>query len=248
MNLEERIANAVAEKLNDGTVEKLVQNRIEEAVDKAIENVFSWSGDGRKMLEDKFNELIVPAIERHDFNKYFTKIDSVLTDIIQNTNLEDNKKILENFSSLMKEPESKRINLSDVFEKYRKFVSENVETSGIEIDYDDEPVYQNVTACMSVEYEENRFSSYDHAKVIFSCEEDDDLRYEFAFWKNSADSVWSLYHLQECFCDINSLRSLGEFEIFIMTLKRAFTEIIFDTNEEYDDEVEVEAKPEPSWS
>lgn len=92
MNLEERIANAVNEKLTDGTVEKLVEQQIEKAVKDALEDVFRYSGKGRKMIEERINEVIVPVIERHDFNQYIVKLDAVLTDIVNNTSLEDNKR------------------------------------------------------------------------------------------------------------------------------------------------------------
>ena len=100
---EQKIAETVNEKLNDGTVEKLVEQYIEKGVSDALNEVFSWSGEGKKLIEKKLNETIVPVIERHDFNQYLTKLDSVLMEIVNNTILTDNKKMLENFKELMKE-------------------------------------------------------------------------------------------------------------------------------------------------
>src|SRR5699024_2036010 len=112
-NLEERITNAVMEKLSDGTVEELVKKNVESAINKSLEDMFLWGGEGRKMIDEKAKEVIVPVIERHDFNKYIVKLDSVLTEIINQTSLAENEKILENFKSLMVEPDMKVIKLSD---------------------------------------------------------------------------------------------------------------------------------------
>ena len=46
--------------------------------------------------------------------------------------------------------------------------------------------------------------------------------------------------------DINSLRYLSDFEVFLMTLKRGFAVIIMDEESDCDDDIEPEEKPE--WS
>ena len=69
MNLEERIQNAVMEKLNDGTVEQIVKGSVESAIKKSLDDFFSWSGAGKKMIDEKVEEVIAPVIERHDFNQ-----------------------------------------------------------------------------------------------------------------------------------------------------------------------------------
>ena len=249
MNLEERIANAVNEKLTDGTVEKLVEQQIEKAVKDALEDVFRYGGKGRKMIEERLNEVIVPVIERHDFNRYIVKLDSVLTEIVNNTSLEDNKKILENFRGLMKEPEKKRIKLSEIFEEYCKHVAINVSTDDLEAHCEDgEPYYDCVTAQMEVEHEDKGWfnSSFDDCVVKFTCDEDKDLNCQIKLYKNREEEKWNLRHLGETFCDINSLRGLSKFEVFLMTLKRGFVDIELNTESEYEDDIEPEATPE--WS
>ena len=249
MNLEERIANAVIEKLTDGTVEKLVEQQIEKAVKDALEDVFRYSGKGRKMIEERLNEVIVPVIERHGFNQYIVKLDAVLTDIVNNTSLEDNKKILENFRGLMREPEKKEIKLSEIFEEYCKHVAANVNTDDLEAHCEDgEPYYDHVTAQMEVEHEDKGWfnSSFDDCVVKFTCDEDKDLNCQIKLYKYKTEEKWNLRHLGETFCDINSLRGLSEFEVFLMTLRRGFVDIIMDTESEYDSDIEPDEKPE--WS
>lgn len=81
---------------------------------------------------------MTPAIERVNLDEYTVKLDAVLTEIINSTNLIDNKEILGNFKSLMTEPDKDTISLKEVFEKYKEYVSENVDTSELEVYTDDE--------------------------------------------------------------------------------------------------------------
>ena len=247
MNLEKRITNAVMEKMTDGTVEELVKKNVESAINKSLDDLFSWSGAGKKMIDEKVKEVIVPAIEHHNFNQYIVKLDSVLTEIINNTSLVENKEILENFKSLMIEPDMKVIKLSDIFEKYCKYVAHDVDTDNLEARCDDvEPYYEPVTANMEVEHEDTWISSNNRCRVKFSCEEDENLNKELRLYKSKTDNNWNISYEINTFCDINSLRNLSQFDIFLMTLKRGFVDIEIDTESEYEDDIEPEEMPE--WS
>ena len=244
--LEQRIVDAVNEKLNDGTVEKLIEQYIEKAVSQSLDGIFGYSGSGRKMIQSKLDEVMVPVIENHDFNKYTVKLDSVLTEIINNTSLKDNKVILENFKRLMKEPNKEEINLSDVFEEYKKYVAANVDTYELEAHCEDvEPYYDHVTATMEVEHEDKRWlaSSFDDCTVKFTCDEDDKLNMQIKLYKRTNESQWKFRFGQDVI-DINSLRHTNEFSIFIATLNRAFVRIVMDTEMECDDDIEPDEKPE----
>ena len=247
MNLEERIQNAVMEKLNDGTVEQIVKGSVESAIKKSLDDLFSWRGAGKKMIDEKVEEVIVPVIERHDFNQYIVKLDSILTEIINQTSLADNKEILENFKALMVEPDMKVIKLSDIFKKYCEYVAHDVDTTNLEACCDDtEPYYEPVAANMEVEHEDTWISSNNRCRVKFSCEEDEDLNKELRLYKSKTDNNWNISWEMNTFCDINSLRNLSDFDIFLMTLRRAFVDVEMDTESECADDIEPEAKPE--WS
>ena len=247
MNLEERIQNAVMEKLNDGTVEQIVKGSVESAIKKSLDDLFSWSGAGKKMIDEKVEEVIVPVIERHDFNQYIVKLDSILTEIINQTSLADNKEILENFKELMVEPGEKVIKLSTIFQKYCEYVAHDVDTDNLEAHCEDgEPYYESVTANMEVEHEDRWFSSSEWCRVKFSCDEDEDLNKELRLYKSKTDNNWNVSWEMNTFCDINSLRNLSDFDIFLMTLKRAFVDVELDTESEYADDIEPEETPE--WS
>lgn len=247
MNLEEKIQNAVMEKLNDGTVEQIVKVSVETAIKKSLEDTFSWSGAGKKLIDEKVKEMIIPMIERHDFNQYIVKLDSILTEIINQTSLSDNKEILENFKALMVEPGEEVIKLSTIFQKYCEYVAHDIDTTGLEARCDDsEPYYEHVTAEMEVEHEERWFSSLEWCRVKFWCDADKELSRELRLYRNKTDRNWNISYEINTFCDINSLRYLSQFDIFLMTLKRGFVDIEIDTESEYEDDIEPEETPE--WS
>lgn len=247
MNLEERITNAVMEKLTDGTVEELVKKNVESAINKSLDDLLSWRGAGKKMIDEKVKEVIVPVIEHHNFNQYIVKLDSVLTEIINNTSLVENKEILENFKSLMIEPDMKVIKLSDIFEKYCKYVAHDVDTDNLEACCDDgEPYYESVTANMEVEHEDKWMSSSEYCRVKFYCDEDKELNKELRLYRSRGDRNWTVSYEIDTFCDINSLRSLSDFDIFLMTLRRGYVGVELDTESEYADDIEPEETPE--WS
>lgn len=108
---EERIARAVTEKMNDGTVEELVSEAVTQALKSSIEEQFRWNGEAKKVIDEKVKEVMTPAIERVSLDDYVVKLDAVLAEIINSTNLVDNKEILGNFKSLMTEPDKDVINL-----------------------------------------------------------------------------------------------------------------------------------------
>lgn len=241
---EERIAKAVTEKFNDGTVEELVSDAVTKALKSSIEEQFKWNGDAKKVIDEKVKEVMTPTIERVNLDEYTVKLDTVLTEIINSTNLIDNKEILGNFKSLMTEPDKDVISLEDVFEKYKEYVSKNLDTSDLEVYTDDEPRYQNVTAEVDVHIRDNIFGGR-FCDLVFKCEEDEKLTKVIHLYESKSNRFCIMRFKSEL--DINSLRSIDEFDIFMMRLDRAFCDIT-DIMEMYDDDVEVEAEPEASWN
>ena len=241
---EERIAKAVTEKLNDGTVEELVSDAVTKALKSSIEEQFRWNGDARKVIDEKVKEVMTPAIERVSLDDYVVKLDAVLAEIINSTNLVDNKEILGNFKSLMTEPDKDVISLEDVFEKYKEYVSKNIDTSELEIYTDDRPAYQNVTAEVTVDIRTSMFGGR-FCDLVFKGQEDEKLTKVIHLYESKSNRFSIARFKSEL--DINSLSHVDEFDIFIMRLDRAFCDIT-DIMDMYDDDVEVEAEPEASWN
>lgn len=241
---EERIAKAVTDKLNDGTVEELVSDAVTKALKSSIEEQFRWHGEAKKVVDEKVKEVMVPAIERLDLSKYTVKLDAVLTEVINSTNLVDNKEILGNFKDLMTEPDKDVISLKEVFEKYKEYVSKNVDTSDLEVYTDDGPTYQNVSARLETELTTSIFGGR-YCDLIFECEDDAKLTKKIHLYESKSNRFCITRFKSEL--DINSLRYVDEFDIFMMRLDRAFCDIT-DIMDMYDDGIEVEAEPEASWS
>lgn len=241
---EERIAKAVTDKLNDGTVEELVSDAVTKALKSSIEEQFGWNGDTRKVIDEKVKKVMTPAIERVSLDDYVVKLDAILTEIINSTNLVDNKEILGNFKSLMTEPDKDVISLKDVLEKYKEYVSKNVDTSELEIFTGDGPRYQNVTAEVTVDTRDSIFGGR-FCNLVFKCEEDEKLTKVIHLYESRSNRFRITGFKSEL--DINSLRYVDEFDILMMRLDRAFCDIT-DIMEMHDDDVEVEAEPEASWN
>ena len=183
---EERIAKAVTEKFNDGTVEELVSDAVTKALKSSIEEQFRWSGEAKKIIDEKVKEVMTPAIERVSLDDYVVKLDAVLTEIINSTNLVDNKEILGNFKDLMTEPDKNVISLKDVFEKYKEYVSEKVNTYNLEVNTDDEPRYQNVSAMIETELTTSIYGTR-YCDLIFKCEEDKNLTKKLHLYESKSN-------------------------------------------------------------
>lgn len=250
MTLEENISGIIAKKLEDGTIEKVVEEKLTAAIDSAIGEIFRW-GDGGKAIKEKLKDVMVPLIERHNFNDYALKLDAVLTSIINQTSLVDNKHILESFKELMTELQTDTIKLSEIFEKYQEYVSKNVDTDGLEANCEDgDPYYDYVGVNMETEHEEERYfrSSYDNATVTFSCEHDPkkELTYTLKLYKGKDKPEWRIMGSRyNQIIDFNSLRDMYDFEIFLIRLDRGFVKIEMDVE---NDSQEVEPEEKPEWN
>ena len=247
-DLEKRIQEVVSRKMNDGSIEKMIEEQIEKAIKNALDDVFGYGGEAKKLLKEKFDSVMCPAIEGHDFNQYVTKLDSVLTEIINNTRLADNKRILTNFAYLMKDEDIKEIKLSEIFNEYCQYVSKYVDTSELEVYTDDTPCYEMVEARMEVETNSRFFSSDNDYDVRFSCEKDSSLEMRLKLYKGY--NGYKILFIAGCSDDgINfaSLSNMSEFEVFLRKLKNSYAVIDIDCGD-MSKEVEVEAEPEVSWS
>ena len=245
MTFEERIANTVKEKLNDGAVEKIIAEEMEKAIQSAVSRALGWNGEIQNAINEKVKEVIAPAIGRSNLSAYVVKLDTILTEIINSTSLVDNREILENFKNLMTEPE-KKVTLEDVFGKYNEYVSRYVDTSKLEVITDDEPAYADV----NTKVEGRKAVSFyggDDIELRFSCEDDECMEKKVYLrnWFGEGYEVCEFESSGAC-VDLRSLRKIDSFELYLMTLKRAGS-VIWNI-EDMEEWVEVEDTPEASWS
>ena len=246
MNIENAIKNVIDDSLESGMIERLVAENLEKGINKSLENLLGSYGDITKVIEKKIKDVMVKQLEGYDFSKYLIKLDCVLTEILKETSF-DNKKILGNFKELMTENEIPEVvKLSDIFKEFNKFVAEKVDTSDLEVNYDDVPHYEYVDTTMTVEYDEKpswSSSSFQYANVVFECKEDEKLNFEFRISKYRV-YPWSLS--TEIDSSISSLRYLDDLKIYLLKLMQSGARIEIDS-EYLEDEVMPEQEPEATY-
>lgn len=247
MSIEDAIKDVITAKIEEGMIERLVAENLEKGVNESLKKLLGSYGDVTKVIEEKIKDVMVKQLSSYDYSKYIVRLDSVLTEILKRTSL-DNKKILENFKDLMVDHDiPKIVKLSDIFEQWKLHVAKNVDTSKLEVNYDDGVSYEMVEVTMEVEHEEKRSwssSRFEYAKVIFECEKDEDLNFEIRLSK-FMKYPWSLS--LEIDDSIRSLRYLDDLKIYLLRLKQADARIEID-KEDLSDEVEPEKEPEASFS
>lgn len=246
MNIENAIKNVINDSLESGMIERLVAENLEKGINKSLENLLGSYGDITKVIEKNIKDTMVKQLEAYDISKHLVKLDCVLTEILKETSF-DNKKILGNFKELMAENEiPKVVKLSDIFEEFKKFVAENVDTSKLEVNFDDGPSYECVNVEMRVEYDEKpswSSSSFRDGKVIFECEEDENLNFFISISK-FREYPWSFS--VEMDSSIESLRYLDDLKIYLLKIKQSGATIEVDS-ECLEDEVSPEQEPEATY-
>lgn len=248
MTLENSIKDTITKKLEDGTVEKLIEEQLEKGVVNALENLFRSYGDVTKIIENKVKSVMVPYLENYDCSQYITKLDSVLVDVLQNAALE-NKQLLQNFKNIMlTDKVDKQMNVSSIYEKWMDFVGENIDTSKLEVNYDDGVSYEYAEVSLELESDDARsWSIYEYANLIFECEQDEEMNQSIRLyrWKESTDKGWDIE--RHGIMNLQSLRHLNDFEVLLMSLSQNRIKLNIDTEFE-SDSVEVKAEPEPTFS
>ena len=247
--MKEELLKIAQESLSSDEVSDIVKEKFKNALASAVEDAFRW-GDAKHAIEDKVKEVMVPYIENYDFSEYLPKLDSVLTEIVNSDFCIGNKKILENFKKLMLEPEQGEIKLTDLFKAWVKQCEKDIDTDGLDIDYDDGVYYQSVDCEMRFELEDKpSWSICQRAVITFENEHDEKLNVEIPvskwIWNNGKEEPYTLSVYKDLM--ISSLRGLSEFDVLLLRLSRAGTAIIID-KECYDSYIHPEKEPEASFS
>ncbi|MGG7163775.1 hypothetical protein [Clostridium ihumii] len=231
-SLENSIKDCITKEIEKGIIEKVIAEQLEKCIETSISDMFSWGGDVKKVVEEKVKSVMIPYLESYDYSQYIIKLDSVLTDVLKNSCLE-NKKLLENFKGLMtSENIPRELKISDIFSEWNKYCEDKVDKDKLDFDYDG----AYITTSFDVEEVSETWSSYKTFMVRFECEEDEDLKFEFSIhaWKPTEDSKYTSQYMKTT--DLRSLRYLNDFEILIMRLSEGYENIILDS---YGDSEEI---------
>lgn len=246
MNLEERINHKVSEFLESGQIESKIEQAMNKAIDGVVQELFTgYNAPVKEAIQEQLESQMVPVIEKYDFSRYIVKLDDVLTDVLQHTTIE-NKTILENFKSFTTFEKPEKVALSDIFEKYLSHVSENIDTTKLEVEYDEEPFYVSPTCEMVTEEDfNNSWSSFEHKNISFKCDKDEGMNIELTLskWRDEPFEIRG-----GGFKGVDSLRNLSEFEIYLFNLSAY--DVPIEVDEEYLEEsyLDIEQKPEASFS
>lgn len=247
--MKEELLKIAQESLSSDEVKGIVKEKFMKAVGEAIEDAFRW-GDAKDAIKAKVKEVMVPYIENYDFSQYLPKLDSVLTELVNSDTCIGNKQILENFKGLMTEPEQKEIKVTDLFKAWIKQCNKDIDTDGLDIDYDDGVSYVAVECKMYVEeLDRPTWSSCQRAVITFENEHDKNLNIEIPIskwvWGSGKEEPYTLAVSSDVM--ISSLRKLNDFQILLLRLERAQTPIIIDKGSDWD-MICPEAEPEASFS
>lgn len=182
------------ELLTSGEIEQIIRRELLKGFERGIESAFKW-GSLKDAIEKRITDTMVPYIEKYDMSHHLLKLDEILAELVEASAIDGHRKLLENFRTIMREPENPVITLEELFKRYCKHVEEDVDTSELEVDTDDEPTYEYVTALAEIVPDDRPWhfdSSYKTAMLYLHIEDSEDLHYAIRLSKFSWDDGWSL--------------------------------------------------------
>lgn len=244
----EEIIRIAGDVLESGDLEKNLQGYMLKAFEDAFERSLSY-GKVRDAIRSRVEEILVPYIEKYDMSAYVVKLDAILTELLEEGAVADNRRILENFRTMTLAPQDGTIALKDIFEVYKRYVAEHVDTSELEIDYDDEPSYSLVDVVAEVipEYRPRWFDSDGKYATLYlhtGEHEQEDLRFSLHLTKYSWNDGYLMHLDKER--DVTSIAKMRNFECYLMALCQGHVELV-EADEDLEDEVEPDAKPEATY-
>lgn len=243
----EEIIRIAGDVLESGDLEKKLQGYMLNAFEDAFESSLSY-GKVRDAIRSRLEEILVPYIEKYDMSAYVVKLDAILTELLEEGAVADNRRILENFRTMTLAPQDGTIALKDIFEVYKRYVAKHVDTLELEIDYDDEPSYSYVEVAAEVVYDDRpRWFSSDNKYATLYLHpvdhEQDDLCFSLRLAKYGWTNGWRMRLDKER--DVKSLADMGSFECYLMALCQGLVELV--DADDLEDYVEPDAKPEATY-
>jgi len=260
MDFEKKVADIASGLFTSGWVDEQVAEALKKSIKKAIDDQFSYGGVGYEKIKQVVKETVETSVSRFE-PEYVPKLEIVLTEIIKQTVVEEKSRLLENFRTLMTDsdiPERKHghrsIYLDDIFKVYRQYVAKNFDTDDREVNTDDEPTYEPVEckAWIEPESEDRGYfrSNYKHATLYLVTEDGQDEHGESCNFKVplvmwDGNDEWTISELPSI--DFSRLAYEDPMLVYLYKLKHGYVKIK-DTHNEFDEEVELEERPECDWS
>lgn len=229
--LDNTIALIVSQALENGKAKEALEEAVADSVRSAVRDVFSYRGEARKALEERIGQVIVPAIEEHDFGDYAVKLDAALENILESSALNDTAKAIASFKGLVSGSGGERVTFDDLFAAYGKWVSNDFDCFGrgvtdgeydyisiaVETENRKSPWSKSDYECMTAEFSLDDLDSDDEQASKF------DRVVEFYRWNGDypipENGGWFVRDTWKPI--FHSLASLSEFDVLVMRLARS---------------------------
>lgn len=239
-SFENDILRITEEVMTDGTIEKIMRDKITEGFERAIDSSFHY-GELSRAIDGRVKEALVPYIERYDMSQYVIKLDEVLSQIVEQTALVDNRRILDNFKNLMIEPVEKTVTLKQVFDRYCKYVADNASTENLEII---DGSYEYVYPSAEIIEEEIHYSRHFHyATLVLTTEDQEDLSFQVRLSKWTEKIKDGYEFRYDANPELTSLSTMNDFEVYLCALSRSGVVITWESRT-IDYPVELNKEPE----
>lgn len=257
--LQTEIVNILAETIGDGSeIKNVIQENIKKAINNAVIDAFKW-GDIKRTLDAKIKETLVPAIESSDFSVYIPRLDAILTELVNDSSVQSNRRILEHFKTMVYPPAEKVVSIEDVFKRFCEYAAKSLDTNGRNIVYEDDVSYEDIECVMEVEDSRGMYERRGRERwlVSFHVNEDDakddygePLALSFILYRFDWQEPGEYSIISPVDAKISSLHNMSDFEVYIASLATAGVHIKFATNPEgtyLEEYVTPENKPEPTY-
>lgn len=226
LDINKIIIDKITEMESSGSIKTLIENSIEKTVQDAIKNKLE-SYEVRNALEKQVGDNISTIIKDIGLSAYNSFIADSIKKIFEN---EYKKDLAEKIQTIVNQTLLKKydtITLSEIFERYRKHVNENV-------DEDDKISYENFTCTYenhpgtisnNINYYNCYFDEQDQSNVNNA-----KIRMSFISYKlNEATTISSLYINDYDIKTDFLMKYMDDFEAFLLNLWYNKTPIILDT-------------------
>lgn len=249
-NFDEDIKRITNEVLEDGTVNNIIREKVVKGFEEAIESAFNW-GDLKDAIKARVKDTMVPYIKEYDMSEYLLKLETCLAEVIKGSALIDQKIMLENFKNIMIDVPKQDWTLKEMLEEYKKFAAENIETDGMEIDYEVGVSYNCFEVTAEIEEEEAWYKScFEYAYLNFKVEADNhgdnkNVQFKVSLSKYNNRDYWEISFSGDK--NIDRLRFMSDFEVFLMKLSRYNCHIV-GTDIYLTANIKPNKEPEPSFS
>lgn len=242
---ETEVIGITLELLQSGEIEAIFRDKIKKGFENAIEQAFSWGGL-KNNIADKIKETLVPYIANLDMEAYLPKLDTLLSELVQQTDLSEQSKIIETFGLLMNTEKHQTVTLESLFDKYNDYVAEECDCDDLEISFDDGPHYEYIITHALVERSRSGFeSSFEHALLSFYADDQETLVVQVPISRWHKEDFWMLTPATNRL--VSDLARSNQFDVLLAALSHQGAHLVIESDE-LEGEVEPNKEPEADWS